>query len=77
MKCKGCYVVRESKMIGHTQQLGARSVAVLEMIAAGSSYEQILVGISDLTYLDIFRAASEALDMASHDEGQSPVRQGH
>ena len=31
------------------------------MIAAGSTYEQILAAYPDLTYLDIFRAAEEAL----------------
>src|SRR5258708_6366376 len=31
------------------------------MIAAGSSYEQILAAYPQLTYLDIFRAAQEAL----------------
>ncbi len=32
------------------------------MIAAGSTYEQILSAYPDLTYLDIFRAAEEALN---------------
>jgi hypothetical protein len=44
--------------------LSARSLAVLEMISAGSSYEQILAAYPDFTYLDIFRAAEEALTMA-------------
>jgi hypothetical protein len=42
--------------------LSRRSVAVLEMIAAGSSYEQILSAMPDITYLDIFHAAEEALN---------------
>jgi hypothetical protein len=35
------------------------------MIAAGSSYEQILAAHPNLTYLDIFRAAEEAMEMAT------------
>jgi hypothetical protein len=35
------------------------------MIAAGSSYEQILAAHPHLTYLDIFDAATEALDFAT------------
>src|SRR5438128_2032993 len=51
-------------MSEQTPKLTARSLAVLEMIAAGSSYEQILTAYPDLTYLDIFHAAEEALAMA-------------
>jgi hypothetical protein len=47
------------------RQLSPKAIAVLEMIAAGCSYEQILSAYPDLTYLDIFRAASEALDTMS------------
>ena len=41
-----------------------RSMAVLELIAAGNSYEQILAIRPELTYLDIFHAAEEAFTMA-------------
>jgi len=44
--------------------LTASAIAVLEMIAAGSSYEQILAAYPDLTYLDIFNAAEQALSFA-------------
>jgi DNA-binding NarL/FixJ family response regulator len=44
-----------------TPQLTARSIAILEMVAAGHSYEQILAAHPELTYRDIFRAAEEAL----------------
>src|SRR5258705_3943445 len=44
-------------------KLSPRSFAVLEMIAAGSTYEQILSAYPDFTYLDIFRAAEEALEL--------------
>jgi hypothetical protein len=42
-------------------KLSASSVAVLEMIATGSSYGKILAAYPDLTYVDIFHAAEEAL----------------
>ncbi len=44
--------------------LSPTTIAVLEMIAAGRTYEQILSAYPDLTYLDIFRAADEALNLA-------------
>jgi hypothetical protein len=43
-------------------RISASSIAVLEMIAAGSSYGQILSAHPSLTYLDIFHAAQECLD---------------
>jgi hypothetical protein len=46
-------------------RLSPTSVVVLEMIAAGSTYEQILSAYPELTYLDIFHAAEEALDLAA------------
>jgi DNA-binding CsgD family transcriptional regulator len=53
-----------SGMTESQSKLSARSMAVLEMIAAGSTYEQILAAYPDLTYLDIFRAAEEAMGLA-------------
>lgn len=47
------------------------SVKVLEMIAAGSAYDQILAAYPDLTYLDIFRAAQEALDALAKNDQKS------
>ena len=44
--------------------LSHQAMIVLEMIAAGSSYEQILSAHPHLTYLDIFDAAREALDLS-------------
>jgi hypothetical protein len=41
------------------------------MIAAGNTYEQILAAYPDLNYLDIFRAAQEALDVAAKLPGGS------
>lgn len=43
-------------------KLSAKSVTVLNMIANGHTYQQILDQHPDLTYPDIFRAAQEALD---------------
>ena len=57
-------------------KLSDRSVAVLEMIAAGNTYEQILAAYPDLTYLDIFRAAEEALELVVRlpgDDGRKVV----
>ncbi len=48
-----------------TRSLSSNSVIVLEMIAAGCSYEQIISAHPSLTYLDIFRAAEEALDVSA------------
>jgi len=56
---------REPNMSEITQQLSSESIAVLEMIAGGSTYEQILSAYPNLAYPDIFRAASEALDVMS------------
>jgi len=55
-------------------KLSARSVAVLEMIAAGSTYEHILAAHPDLTYLDIFRAAEEALGLGAPGARHSAYR---
>lgn len=44
--------------------LSSQSTAILTMIASGKTYEQILMAHPDFTYLDIFRAASEALGIA-------------
>ena len=56
----------------NVQKLSQKAIAVLEMIAAGSSYEQILAACPHLTYLDIFHAATEALDLASIQETAMP-----
>lgn len=45
-------------------ELSEKSRAILEAIAEGHSYEQILSGRIAHTYNDIFRAAVEALDIA-------------
>jgi hypothetical protein len=42
--------------------LSARAICVLEMMAEGHSYAQIIDHYPDLTYPDIFHAASEALE---------------
>ena len=42
-------------------RLSDKSVAVLSLIAEGHSYAQIVDGHPDISYLDIFAAAEEAL----------------
>ncbi len=46
-------------------KISETSRAILEAIAKGHTYEQILVQELAWTYHDIFRAASEALEIAS------------
>lgn len=48
-------------MAGKTGSLSTKAVIVLQMIADGRSYEQILSANPGFGYLDIFRAAAEAL----------------
>jgi uncharacterized protein YciW len=67
-----------------TTELTERSRAILEAIAHGHAYEQILVQDLTLTYHDIFQAAVEALDVAkaerggkSYDERMKEIRQAH
>lgn len=43
------------------KQLSPKSVTVLGLIADGHSYSQIVDGYPDISYLDIFAAAEEAL----------------
>ncbi len=45
-----------------SQRLRLQAIEVLQMIAAGNTYEQILAAYPDLTYLDIFGAAGEAVE---------------
>ena len=47
-----------------SEKLSSTSVAVLELISEGRTYEQVLALNPELTYLDIFRAAREALEVA-------------
>lgn len=51
--------------------LSGKSRAILDYIARGHSYEQILDTYPDFTYVDIFGAAREALDVidSSLDQG--------
>jgi hypothetical protein len=42
-------------------KLNSKSLNVLEMVAAGHTYEQILAAYPTMSYLDIFMAAREAL----------------
>lgn len=55
-------------------KLSADAVAILEMIADGYSYEQILGARPNLTYLDIFAAAQSALDVIGAADGRYAER---
>ncbi len=56
--------------------LSARATTVLRLIAQGRSYEQILALHPEMTYLDIFSAAQEALEMTTPPSGSYAGR-GH
>ncbi len=43
------------------RRLSEKSVVVLSLIAEGRSYSHIVEGSDDISYLDIFNAAREAL----------------
>ena len=63
--------------------LSEKSHAILESIARGHSYEQILVQDLAWTYQDIFRAAAEALEVlkngggSRYEERMEEIRQAH
>lgn len=54
-------------------ELTAQSRNILQAIAKGRSYEQILVADPDLTYRDIFSAAAEALAILDCADQEQPV----
>jgi hypothetical protein len=65
-------------------KLSDKSRAILEAIARGHTYEQILVQELAWTYHDIFQAASEALDLAEfagtrkdYEERLAEIKQAH
>ncbi len=49
-------------MVEQHRELSARATAVLRLISQGRTYEQILSLHPEMTYLDIFSAAQEALE---------------
>ena len=54
--------------------LDPKSIAVLEQIAEGRTYEQILARYPDLSYLDIFAAAREALTLLAEERSDYAAR---
>ncbi len=69
-------------MAGENKDLSARSVEVLRLISEGRNYEQILSLHPKLSYLDIFAAAREALEVAARagedqTKRMSEVRETH
>ena len=69
-------------MTKEPKKLSSESATVLKLIAEGRTYEQILALHPDLTYLDIFDAAREALEItekepSAHEERLATIRQAH
>lgn len=69
-------------MGGKRSTLSANAAQVLHLMAEGRSYEQILALCPDLTYLDIFSAAREALDLAqstgeAYEDRLATIRRTH
>ena len=60
---------RTTSAVSSGLHLSNKTVAVMEMIAKGHSYEQIIATYPALTYRDIFDAAAEVLKAV---EDQSP-----
>lgn len=66
-------------MAKEEKRLSARSVTVLQLISEGHTYDQILALQPDMTYLDIFDAAQEALEVVEampgiHQEKMAQIR---
>jgi DNA-binding NarL/FixJ family response regulator len=57
-----------------THELSERSRVIPEDIAEGRAYEQILARYPDLTYLDIFAAAREALALGGEERKDYAAR---
>jgi hypothetical protein len=49
-------------------KLSTKARAILQFIAEGHSYQQILDAYSGFTYMDIFKAAQEVLDIVDNPE---------
>src|SRR5438105_5952910 len=82
MRASDSFWKEKNKM--EPNKLTDKSRAILEAIAKGQTYEQILVQELAWTYHDIFQAASEALELAefagtkkSYDERLAEIKQGH
>jgi hypothetical protein len=62
-------------------QLSTKSIQILELIAEGRSYSQIVESQTDVSYLDIFNAAAEALRLnklrPTTRDGLTEVRERH
>ncbi len=61
-------------MVEQHRGLSARATAVLRLISQGRTYEQILSLHPEMTYLDIFTAAQEALEVAEPGPGRTAGR---
>lgn len=67
----------KAKPPSNPRGLSSKSIAVLEMIAAGHSYEQILAHYPGFTYRDIFDAAAEALNPPPRESAMHRVKARH
>ena len=63
-------------MVEERRGLSARATAVLRLISQGRTYEQILSLHPEMTYLDIFSAAQEALE-ATAPTGGTRAKEGY
>jgi transcriptional regulator with GAF, ATPase, and Fis domain len=67
--------------MARSQRLNQKGVTVLRLIAEGHSYVQIVDTHADITYLDIFTAAAEALEVlkssSSYEDRMAKIKQNH
>jgi DNA-binding NarL/FixJ family response regulator len=69
-------LLRGGDVVEERRGLSARATAVLRLISQGRTYEQILSLHPEMTYLDIFSAAQEALE-ATAPTGGTRVEGGY
>ncbi len=64
-----------------TKRLSKKSRTVLSLIADGHSYSQIVDGHREISYLDVFRAAEEALTLldapGDYDARMAAIKERH
>lgn len=61
-------------MTAKKHSLSAKAVTILEHIAEGRTYDQILALSPDFTYLDIFETAREALNLGDGNRADYAAR---
>ena len=67
--------------MARSQRLNQKSVTVLRLIADGHTYAQIVDTHADISYLDIFAAAEEVLEIleasSSYEDRMAKIKQNH